>query len=735
MKKNMKKIAIALLATNVIASTVLTALPPVETHAAENKLSANLKATQASVMNLLKWNLDQVSGTIPGGGNQQVRLTVTDYTSSNPVTKSTKFTTADASGNYSFGTGAGSMQPNGLWANGMGFLVATVEGANGVTASRVLDAEAVEGHLDTYRTDDTKISGKIDDPTYYNTWVSVQFINIDSQDRYAVKSQTGTVLADAQGNFSVPVNKSAINETRIVRVIAGLSGNILLKGFKNVVVAPVVSYTPTALNLGQTQIDAVEGATGTITSSITPAQAVQQVTYASSNTNVITVDATGKWTAVASGSASITVTPVGNTSLAKTIPVTVTSSAVVIARTSVNDLFIGDNPANHIKDTTTQAKIDAAQTKVDAVTDTTKKAELQTYVDKAQTELDAKNTAKASVDALFSDAPTNTKLKPSTTQAMINDASAEVNALPASADKTAMQADITKANTLFEAITPTTLSDLTTESTTLSGFGEPNSAIVIKNGDTQIASGSVSSNGTYLFNITKLAAGSTITATVTKASNGKTSSASKTVQDTSIVTTKIDAMTVASTTVSGTGEPNATIVIKNGSTQIASGSTAGDGKFLFFVTPQAGGSTITATVTKTSNGKISSASTTVVDDAIVSTTMGALTTDSTSVTGVGEPNSAIVIKNGSTQIASGSTAGDGKYLFYVTPQAAGSTITATVTKASNGKTSSASQVVADSGIAPTKMDALTSNSTTITGTGEPNATIVIKKRRHANRFW
>ncbi|MBC1476018.1 hypothetical protein HB852_15500, partial [Listeria grandensis] len=340
--------------------------------------------------------------------------------------------------------------------------------------------------------------------------------------------------------------------------------------------------------------------------------------------------------------------------------------------------------------------------------------------------LDAKNTAKASVDALFSDAPTNTKLKPSTTQAMINDASAKVNALPASAEKTAMQADITKANTLFEAITPTTLSDLTTESTTLSGFGEPNSAIVIKNGDTQIASGSVSSDGTYLFNITKLAAGSTITATVTKASNGKTSSASKTVQDTSIVTTKIDAMTVASTTVSGTGEPNATIVIKNGSTQIASGSTAGDGKYLFFVTPQAGGSTITATVTKTSNGKISSASTTVVDNAIVSTTMGALTTDSTSVTGVGEPNSAIVIKNGSTQIASGSTAGDGKYLFYVTPQAAGSTITATVTKASNGKTSSASQVVTDSSIAPTKMDALTSNSTTITGTGEPNAAIVIK---------
>ncbi|MBC6314154.1 beta strand repeat-containing protein [Listeria grandensis] len=782
MKKNMKKIAIALLATNVIASTVLTALPPVETHAAENKLTA----TQSQNLLNIVTNDDRIaSGHIPDGAGAIVTITV----SSSPyeLGGSVLYTTtgvADKDGNYSINIGFTESR----------FMFCNVSMAtdNGYSAGRRVQNRDTfgGGYFAPIKVGDTTISGQLTSKPN----MRYQLFIGEGRTNYPTGQAIGEGVTDANGNFSATVNPIPSGRADIWINAYGstqgiMSGSIGFNGGIPTGATSISLNTPSS-------IDTMRGTTGKVEVSVNPIGVSQAVTFTSSNPSIMTIDASGNWTAVAPGSASITVTPTANPDLVKTIPVTVTATLSDVARASVNDLFISNNPANHIKDTTvqatidaaqvkvnaitndtaqknelqvyinkaqeelnartaaatkeaeattavnglfidnnptnhikdttTQAKIDAAQLKVDAVTDTTKKAELQTHVDKAQTELDAKNTAKASVDALFSDAPTNTKLKPSTTQAMINDASAKVNALPASAEKTAMQADITKANTLFEAITPTTLSDLTTESTTLSGFGEPNSAIVIKNGDTQIASGSVSSDGTYLFNITKLAAGSTITATVTKASNGKTSSASKTVQDTSIVTTKIDAMTVASTTVSGTGEPNATIVIKNGSTQIASGSTAGDGKFLFFVTPQAGGSTITATVTKTSNGKISSASTTVVDNAIVSTTMGALTTDSTSVTGVGEPNSAIVIKNGSTQIASGSTAGDGKYLFYVTPQAAGSTITATVTKASNGKTSSASQVVADSGIAPTKMNALTSNSTTITGTGEPNAAIVIK---------
>ncbi|MGC7140410.1 toxin Cry1Ac domain D-VI-related protein, partial [Listeria ivanovii] len=61
------------------------------------------------------------------------------------------------------------------------------------------------------------------------------------------------------------------------------------------------------------------------------------------------------------------------------------------AQKAVNELFISNSPANHIKDTTTQTLIDAAKVKVNAVTDTTKKAALQVQVKKAQDELDEKN--------------------------------------------------------------------------------------------------------------------------------------------------------------------------------------------------------------------------------------------------------------------------------------------------------------------------------------------------------
>ncbi|MBC1230815.1 hypothetical protein HB816_10185 [Listeria booriae] len=61
------------------------------------------------------------------------------------------------------------------------------------------------------------------------------------------------------------------------------------------------------------------------------------------------------------------------------------------AKAAVNDLFIGNNPANNIKDTTTQAAIDTAQAKVNAVTDPALKAELQAQVDKAQAQINTRN--------------------------------------------------------------------------------------------------------------------------------------------------------------------------------------------------------------------------------------------------------------------------------------------------------------------------------------------------------
>ncbi|TDR52218.1 toxin Cry1Ac domain D-VI-related protein, partial [Paenilisteria rocourtiae] len=101
---------------------------------------------------------------------------------------------------------------------------------------------------------------------------------------------------------------------------------------------------------------------------------------------------------------------------------------------AVNELFEGNNPANKIKETVTQADIDAAQAKVDKVTDPAKKAELQAHIDKAQAEFDAKKEAEAAdkeqqliagflVNQLYQDNnPATDAIKATTTQATIDTA-------------------------------------------------------------------------------------------------------------------------------------------------------------------------------------------------------------------------------------------------------------------------------------------------------------------------
>ncbi len=87
-----------------------------------------------------------------------------------------------------------------------------------------------------------------------------------------------------------------------------------------VTITPAIIY-PTAVSVNPTSINTKVGSTGDLKASVLPAGADQTVTYTSSNSSVVTVDAYGKWKANHAGTALITV----STSNGKTavIPVTV----------------------------------------------------------------------------------------------------------------------------------------------------------------------------------------------------------------------------------------------------------------------------------------------------------------------------------------------------------------------------------------------------------------------------
>ncbi|MBA3927165.1 toxin Cry1Ac domain D-VI-related protein [Listeria rustica] len=226
------------------------------------------------------------------------------------------------------------------------------------------------------------------------------------------------------------------------------------------------------------------------------------------------------------------------------------------AEASVDSLFINGDTSKGIKADLSQTDIDAAKAKVDALPDSAKKTDLQADINKAQTELNAGNPltqATDSVNALFADAPTNSKLKNDTTQAMIDAAKVKVDALSRTLPERAdLNADLQKAQDFFNVIAPTTIAALSTDSIKVTGTGEPNAPVTIKNGTATIGSGTVKADGTFEISIAKQAANATITATVTKASNNKTATASTKVTQNIDYSLTTNAFKMGDTTLTGT---------------------------------------------------------------------------------------------------------------------------------------------------------------------------------------
>ncbi|MBC1800102.1 Ig-like domain-containing protein [Listeria booriae] len=270
-------------------------------------------------------------------------------------------------------------------------------------------------------------------------------------------------------------------------------------------------------------------------------------------------------------------------------------------------------------------------------------------------------------------------------------------------------------------IAQTTIEDLTTDSTHVTGLAEPNANIVITNGaGTILGTGKVGSDGYYDVTISEQPAGTVVTATAD--SNGITSAASTTVIQAVIEQTTIDTLTTDSKTATGTAEPNATIEIKANGEVIGSGTVGSDGKYSISISQQDVGTRVTATATK--GTATSSATTTVTQGDLDQTTISALTTKSTIAEGTAEPNATIQIKNNAGDVlGSGKVGSDGNYSITIPKQAAGTVVTAVAT--SNGKTSTAQTTVVRGELDVTTISDLTTESVSVSGKAEPNATIVI----------
>ncbi|EGO5074421.1 autolysin modifier protein, partial [Enterococcus faecalis] len=228
------------------------------------------------------------------------------------------------------------------------------------------------------------------------------------------------------------------------------------------------------------------------------------------------------------------------------------------------------------------------------------------------------------------------------------------------------------------------------------------------------------SDGFYSLTIPKQSVGTVIKAVVSK--DGLTSEATTTVTRGELAETTILAIDTTTTSVSGKAEPNAKIELKNGNTVIATGTVGSDGFYSLTIPKQSVGAVIKAVVSK--DGLTSEATTTVIRGELAETTISAIDTTTTSVSGKAEPNAKIELKNGNTVIATGTVGSDGKYSLTISKQPTGSAIIAVVTL--DGKTSQASTVVTRAELAETIISAIDTTTTSVSGKAEPNAKIELK---------
>ncbi|MBG4055607.1 BapA prefix-like domain-containing protein [Pseudomonas aeruginosa] len=259
----------------------------------------------------------------------------------------------------------------------------------------------------------------------------------------------------------------------------------------------------------------------------------------------------------------------------------------------------------------------------------------------------------------------------------------------------------------------------------LSGTAEPGSSVTLTDGNgNPIGQTTADANGNWSFTpSTPLPDGTVVNVVARDAAGNSSPPASVTVDAVAPATPTVDPSN--GTTLSGTAEPGATVTLADGNGNPIGQVTAdGSGNWTFTPsTPLPNGTVVNATATDPSGNASSPASVTV--DAVAPATPVVNPSNGTTLSGTAEPGATVTLTDGNGNPIGQVTAdGSGNWSFTpTTPLPNGTVVNATATDAS-GNTSAGSSVTVDS-VAPATPVINPSNGTTLSGTAEPGATVTL----------
>ncbi|MCS7673657.1 Ig-like domain-containing protein [Pseudomonas aeruginosa] len=259
----------------------------------------------------------------------------------------------------------------------------------------------------------------------------------------------------------------------------------------------------------------------------------------------------------------------------------------------------------------------------------------------------------------------------------------------------------------------------------LSGTAEPGSSVTLTDGNgNPIGQTTADANGNWSFTpSTPLPDGTVVNVVARDAAGNSSPPASVTVDAVAPATPTVDPSN--GTTLSGTAEPGATVTLTDGNGNPIGQVTAdGSGNWTFTPsTPLPNGTVVNATATDPSGNASSPASVTV--DAVAPATPVVNPSNGSTLSGTAEPGATVTLTDGNGNPIGQVTAdGSGNWSFTpTTPLPNGTVVNATATDAS-GNTSAGSSVTVDS-VAPATPVVNPSNGTTLSGTAEPGSSVTL----------
>ncbi|OWI76090.1 Ig-like domain repeat protein [Pseudomonas aeruginosa] len=281
------------------------------------------------------------------------------------------------------------------------------------------------------------------------------------------------------------------------------------------------------------------------------------------------------------------------------------------------------------------------------------------------------------------------------------------------------------ASVTVDAVAPATPTVDPSNGTTLSGTAEPGATVTLTDGNgNPIGQVTADGSGNWTFTpSTPLPNGTVVNATATDPSGNASLPASVTVDAVAPATPVVNPSN--GTTLSGTAEPGATVTLTDGNGNPIGQVTAdGSGNWSFTpTTPLPNGTVVNATATDASGNTSAGSSVTV--DSVAPATPVINPSNGTTLSGTAEPGSSVTLTDGNGNPIGQVTAdGSGNWSFTPsTPLADGTVVNATATDPA-GNTSGQGSTTVD-GVAPATPTVNLSNGSSLSGTAEPGSTVIL----------